>query len=178
MFLDLPFLIKVEIFTEGFNINAGNDLNDLIHIRGLWFHTLLSWLHGLPQVKVSWPSTPQHLCLSPLLWFTDADLAEPPLLLILCWIQTPGQSEGPSMFAAPASSPDLQTGQDVHAWVCFLCREPRGACCYKDRVTSLKEEVRGPPSEEICLHTGRLEQRPVLPNADGNLSRHGGWWSS
>lgn len=65
-------------------------------------------------------STGVFVCLSLLLWFTDADLAEPILLVILYWIQTPGDPEEPSAPAAPSSLLGLQTEQDSHAWVRLL----------------------------------------------------------
>lgn len=69
---------------------------------------------------IRWCSTGVFVCLSLLLWFTDTDVAEPILLVILCWIRAPGDPEEPSTPAASSSSLGSQTEEDIHAWVRLL----------------------------------------------------------
>ena len=115
---------------EAFCFNAG------VHIRrlGVTFPKGFEELFISCSVKfASWSDwseseltpTPQcsagvFVCLSLLLWFTDTDLAEPILLVILYWIRAPGDPEEPSAPAAPSRSPGLQTEQDIHGWVRLL----------------------------------------------------------
>lgn len=79
------------------------------------FVVWLKWKQADPSTAVQRRS----LCLSRLLWFTDTDLAEPILLVILYWILAPGDSQEPSAPAALSSSLGSQT-KDIHAWVRLL----------------------------------------------------------
>lgn len=89
-------------------------------------------------------STGVLVCLSLLLWFSDTDLAEPILLVILYWIPAPGHPEEPSAPPAPSSSAGLQTEQDIHAWVRLLfTKNHKGFAGTKTASLLLRKRLKG-----------------------------------
>lgn len=130
-------------------LRNGNQLSKWF--RGnLFISCLLNRFCRPTEVKASWPSTLQcsagvSVCQSFFQWFTDTDLAEPILLVILYWIRAPGDPEEPSFPAAPSSMQGSQIDKDIHAWVRLLFSKNHKG------FAGTKKEVKGPTPKEISL---------------------------
>lgn len=115
---------------------------------------LASWADWRESVLTPTPqcSAGVLVCLSLPLWFSDTDLAEPILLVILYWIQAPGDPEEPPRFRSPLLFTGLADRAGYSRLGAFALQlEPQGVCWYKDSVPSPKEEVKGPTPEEVSL---------------------------
>lgn len=88
---------------DNFDINADEHWGTWgVLFQMLWLHVTFGFMDQLKWKRAD-PQTPQHLCLSLLLWFTDTDLAEPILLVILYWIWSPGDLlRTPTLFSGLA----------------------------------------------------------------------------
>lgn len=143
----------------------------------LWLHVTFGFMDQLKWKRAD-PQTPQHLCLSLLLWFTDTDLAEPILLVILYWICSPGGGAyGPLL-----SSPGLQTEQDIHAWAHFLFTNSYETFAATKTVSRLRRQRLKGPCLRRSLFAFCLQELSKLTNADRQIPRmsvHGGCvWSN
>ena len=116
------------------------------------------------------------VCLSLLPWFTDTDLAEPILLVILCWIQAHGDPEEPSTLAASSSSLGYSRQERIFTLrcICSSVKTTRGLLVQRRKRWKAPRLRRFLSSHCTLAATLDLRQTDILPHS----CIHGGWWQS